>query len=573
MPPCRATRRGSLAALLTRRGRPNDRWLLDAATAAAAAHADRFSRSGRAPRSRGHCRPIAAIAWRSSPSIYARGRGRPIAATCSSPARSPNRERGRGHPRRPGQGLAEGQGRSQLDADGRAGARRRCLPKLARRPDGPARAAWPTRWGSKALDAVRRARSPTALLDAGPDDEADGRRPRRRRAAADRAAQAATPRPRRSCSTRSRRRDVAGAGRRARRGGRPQRSRRTRRHALVEQLRGVHAAPRGRGAPRRCSRRADWTGPLLDAVEKGEVAARRAGARPEAGACVDIPDGRIADRAKTLLAKAGGLPNPDRQKVIEELLPLAHEDRATPRPARWSSRSSAPSATRTRGEGSRDRPRPDRHGRPPQGRAARPHPRPQPQRRGELPRLHAWRRPTAACSTACWPRRSKTAVELIDAEGKKHVVLREDIERAGRLDEVADARGLREAGARRGDRRPAGVPHAARASTCRCRWTRWPRSSARKGMFYSEGRRRRAAGLPRLDAEDVRGRAVPPRRSRRATACRTSSCSTARRARSRRRCPSRSRCLCNAPAEGDPPPRAASAAGAIPLRREGHRSR
>ena len=41
---------------------------------------------------------------------------------------------------------------------------------------------------------------------------------------------------------------------------------------------------------------------------------------------------------------------------------------------------------------------------------------------------------------------TKTSVELIDAEGKRHVVLREDIDRDERLQEVADAGGLREAG-------------------------------------------------------------------------------------------------------------------------------
>jgi putative heme-binding domain-containing protein len=33
------------------------------------------------------------------------------------------------------------------------------------------------------------------------------------------------------------------------------------------------------------------------------------------------PDGKIAERAKALLAKGGGLPNADRQKVVEEFLP------------------------------------------------------------------------------------------------------------------------------------------------------------------------------------------------------------------------------------------------------------
>ena len=49
-------------------------------------------------------------------------------------------------------------------------------------------------------------------------------------------------------------------------------------------------------------------------------------------------------------------------------------------------------------------------------------------------------------------------------------------------------------------------------------------------MFYSEDGHGRAADLRRLGAQDVRGRAVPARRSARATACPTRSCSTARKA-------------------------------------------
>ena len=39
------------------------------------------------------------------------------------------------------------------------------------------------------------------------------------------------------------------------------------------------------------------------------------------------PDAKIAERAKRLLAKGGGLPDPDRQKVLDRLVPLLESGR------------------------------------------------------------------------------------------------------------------------------------------------------------------------------------------------------------------------------------------------------
>ena len=84
--------------------------------------------------------------------------------------------------------------------------------------------------------------------------------------------------------------------------------------------------------------------------------------------------------------------------------------------------------------------------------------------------------------------------------------------RADRLEEVADARGVREAGPARGDRRPARVPHPARQVPAARPPQGRPRSSARRGCSTSKDVAGRAADLPRLVAQDVRGRPVPARR-------------------------------------------------------------
>ncbi|HEY1067488.1 MAG TPA: PVC-type heme-binding CxxCH protein, partial [Pirellulales bacterium] len=67
--------------------------------------------------------------------------------------------------------------------------------------------------------------------------------------------------------------------------------------------------------------RTEWTKSLLAAAEKNQLSlsdvpldARQA--------LASHPDKGVADRAKKLLAAGGGLPNPDRQKVIDEFLPI-----------------------------------------------------------------------------------------------------------------------------------------------------------------------------------------------------------------------------------------------------------
>jgi putative heme-binding domain-containing protein len=67
--------------------------------------------------------------------------------------------------------------------------------------------------------------------------------------------------------------------------------------------------------------RSEWTTPLLDAIEQGK--ARLADlSLDQKQALANHPSRRIADRAKRLLAAGGGLPNADRQKVLDELKPL-----------------------------------------------------------------------------------------------------------------------------------------------------------------------------------------------------------------------------------------------------------
>ncbi len=63
---------------------------------------------------------------------------------------------------------------------------------------------------------------------------------------------------------------------------------------------------------------------LLDAIEKGTIAMGEL-SLDQKQALANYPDRAIARRSKALLAKGGGLPNADRQKVIDELLPLVKQ--------------------------------------------------------------------------------------------------------------------------------------------------------------------------------------------------------------------------------------------------------
>ena len=65
----------------------------------------------------------------------------------------------------------------------------------------------------------------------------------------------------------------------------------------------------------------DWTGALVSAIEQGKVALSLL-SLDQSQALAAHPDSRIAERAKALLAKGGGLPDPDRERVIQALAPL-----------------------------------------------------------------------------------------------------------------------------------------------------------------------------------------------------------------------------------------------------------
>ncbi|HVJ88099.1 MAG TPA: PVC-type heme-binding CxxCH protein [Caulifigura sp.] len=69
--------------------------------------------------------------------------------------------------------------------------------------------------------------------------------------------------------------------------------------------------------------RTDGTRAYLDAVERGDASLSEL-ALDQKQSLLDNPQRQVARRAERLMSKVGGLPNPDRQKVIEELKSVAH---------------------------------------------------------------------------------------------------------------------------------------------------------------------------------------------------------------------------------------------------------
>ena len=65
----------------------------------------------------------------------------------------------------------------------------------------------------------------------------------------------------------------------------------------------------------------DWAAELVGRLESGRVSL---GDIPivERAKLTEHPDRKVRDRAKKILASGGGLPSPDRQKVIDEILPV-----------------------------------------------------------------------------------------------------------------------------------------------------------------------------------------------------------------------------------------------------------
>lgn len=171
--------------------------------------------------------------------------------------------------------------------------------------------------------------------------------------------------------------------------------------------------------------RGDWTLALIQGIEQGKLQFSDL-ALDQRQALAVHPDQKIADRAKKLLAAGGGLPNPDRQKVLDELLPLTKE-KGDSVAGKVIFKAQCSKCHTHSGEGAKVGP--DLTG-------MAVHPKhellthiidPSRSVEGNF-RVYTAATEDGRVLTGLLASETKTAIELIDAEGKKQTILREDVE-------------------------------------------------------------------------------------------------------------------------------------------------
>ncbi|MCU0876551.1 MAG: ThuA domain-containing protein [Pirellulaceae bacterium] len=171
--------------------------------------------------------------------------------------------------------------------------------------------------------------------------------------------------------------------------------------------------------------RADWTGQLLDAMEAGGVPVADLSLDQKA-ALASHPSRRIAMRARRLLEAGGGLPNADRQKVLQELHHLT-EEKGDPAAGKVVFKNQCAKCHMHSGEGAKIGP--DLTG-------MAVHPKhellvhlidPSRSVEGNF-RVYSVLTGDGVVINGLLASETKTSIELIDSEAKKHIVQREDIE-------------------------------------------------------------------------------------------------------------------------------------------------
>ena len=254
--------------------------------------------------------------------------------------------------------------------------------------------------------------------------------------------------------------------------------------------------------------RGDWTAALLEGVEGGKVRLDEL-SLDQKQALAAHPDSSIAGLAKRLLSRGGGLPDPDRQKVIDELAPIVLRGGDAAR-GKEVFRQQCAKCHAHSGEGGKVGPDLT-------GMAA--HPAAEllvhildPSRSVEGNFVQYTVATTdGRILNGLLASETKTAVELVDAEGKAHVVQRADIDEL-----VSSKKSLMPEGF---DKQvpPAAIADLLAFLTARGKFLPLDLRAAAtsvstRGMFVDANDPDERLSLLRLVAEDVRGDAVPARR-------------------------------------------------------------
>ena len=169
----------------------------------------------------------------------------------------------------------------------------------------------------------------------------------------------------------------------------------------------------------------DWAAALVDRLEAGGV---RLGDIPivERTRLAEHPDRGVRDRVRKLLAAGGGLPSPDRQKVIDEILPVVAKGGDVPR-GKAVFKEQCGKCHMHSGEGGRVGPELT-------GMAVHPAHEllihildPNRSVEGNY-RAYTVSTDEGLVVTGLLAAESRTAIEIVDAEGKRHAIQREEID-------------------------------------------------------------------------------------------------------------------------------------------------
>ena len=171
--------------------------------------------------------------------------------------------------------------------------------------------------------------------------------------------------------------------------------------------------------------RADWSEALLDGLDKGVIQFGELSLDQKQGLSAH-PNKKLADRARKILSRGGGLPNPDRQKVLDELMPLT-ERTSDAVAGREVFKKQCSKCHMHSGEGTKIGP--DLTG-------MAVHPKKEllthiidPSRSVEGNfRVYSVVLTDGRVMNGLLASESKTAIEIFDAEGKKHAIQRDDID-------------------------------------------------------------------------------------------------------------------------------------------------
>ncbi|MGH7224233.1 MAG: PVC-type heme-binding CxxCH protein, partial [Gemmataceae bacterium] len=171
--------------------------------------------------------------------------------------------------------------------------------------------------------------------------------------------------------------------------------------------------------------RPEWSRALLDALDKGNVSATDL-SLDQAQQLTNHPDKKLAGRARGILARGGRLPSPDRKKVLDEYMPLV-EKTGDPRKGFEVFKSICAKCHRHGDTGETIAPNLTGFNVHPKSKILQKMLDPNSSVEGNF-RQYTVTTKAGRVINGLLASETKTAIEIVDTEAKRHVVLRDDID-------------------------------------------------------------------------------------------------------------------------------------------------